>query len=637
MLTIDPLVEPPNARIDLPGSKSITNRALVVAGLADGESELAGVLFSEDTHVMMDSLQKMGVGIRQNLNGLSVSISGTGGSLQRPEETLWVHQSGTTARFCLPLAALCGQEVTIDGDEQIKNRPHEELCKALQSLGAQIEYLEAPNSFPLVVNGKDLQGGQISLNGGISSQFISALLLAAPCFPDQLELNIDGDLVSRPYIDMTISVMQAFGAQVQRVNDRRYVVSPTGYRNSRYEIEPDASAASYFFAAAAISGGSITIEGLGSRSIQGDTRFVDIVEKMGAKVVRSDSAISVTGTGSLIGIDASMKEISDTVPTLAAIAPLASGPTVISDVAFIARKESDRVTALITELRKIGVQAEKTETGMVIYPGEVQKGTVHTYDDHRIAMAFSILGLVVPGITLDSPQCVAKTFPSFFDVLDQVRVAGDAKLSILAIDGPAGSGKSTLAKQVAKQLSLEYLDTGAMYRSVAAVALAQSASLDDEAEIAEIAERINIRFDDGRVYVDDDDLTEAIRSPEVNAAVSQVAANPGVRSIMRRQQRSWARVRGGGVLEGRDIGSVVFPEARLKVYVTATPEERARRRSLESGRSVEDIMEEILQRDTKDSTRGDSPLVADQEAVVIDTTGKTIQETSDYIEELFSR
>ena len=637
MLTIDPLVEPPNVRLDLPGSKSITNRALVVAGLADGESELAGVLFSEDTHVMMDSLQKMGVGIHQNPNGLSVSISGTGGSLQKPAETLWVHQSGTTARFCLPLAALCGQEVTIDGDKQIKNRPHEELCKALQSLGAQIEYLEAPNSFPLVVNGKDLQGGQISLNGGISSQFISALLLAAPCFPDQLELNIDGDLVSRPYIDMTISVMQAFGAQVQRVNDRRYVVSPTGYRNSRYEIEPDASAASYFFAAAAISGGSITVEGLGSRSIQGDTRFVDIVEKMGAKVVRSDNALSVTGTGSLIGIDASMKEISDTVPTLAAIAPLASGPTVISDVAFIAQKESDRVTALITELRKIGVQAEKTETGMVIYPGEVQEGTVHTYDDHRIAMAFAILGLVVPGITLDSPQCVAKTFPSFFDVLDQVRVAGDAKLSILAIDGPAGSGKSTLAKQVAKQLSLEYLDTGAMYRSVAAVALAQSASLDDEAEIAEIAERINIRFDDGRVYVDDDDLTEAIRSPEVNAAVSQVAANPGVRSIMRRQQRSWARVRGGGVLEGRDIGSVVFPEARLKVYVTATPEERARRRSLESGRSVDDIMEEILQRDTKDSTRGDSPLVADQEAVVIDTTGKTIQETSDYIEGLFSR
>ena len=635
MLSIDPLVEPPNVRLSLPGSKSITNRALVVAGLANGESSLSGVLFSEDTHVMMDSLQKMGVEIRQNSNDQSVSISGTGGRLQSPAETIWVHQSGTTARFCLPLAALCGQEVTIDGDQQIRNRPHEGLCKALESLGAQIEYLEVANSFPLVVNGKNLKGGRITLNGSISSQFISALLLAAPCFPDQLELNIEGDLVSRPYIDMTISVMQAFGAQAERVTDRRYVISPTGYQNSRYEIEPDASAASYFFAAAAISGGSVTVEGIGNQSIQGDTGFVGIIEKMGAKVTRLDHALSVTGTGSLAGIDVSMKEISDTVPTLAAIAPLASGSTAISDVAFIAKKESDRVTALITELRKIGVKAEKTETGMIIYPGEIQKGTIHTYDDHRIAMAFSVLGLVVPGITLDSPQCVAKTFPSFFDVLDQLRVAGDAKLSILAIDGPAGSGKSTLAKQVAKQLGLEYLDTGAMYRSVAAVALAQSASLDDETGIAEIAGRINIQFTNGKVYVDDDDLTEAIRSPEVNAAVSKVAANPGVRSIMRRQQRSWARVRGGGVLEGRDIGSVVFPEAQLKVYVTATPEERARRRSLESGRSVEDIMEEILQRDTKDSTRDDSPLVADQEAVVIDTTGKTIEETSDYIEELF--
>ena len=177
---------------------------------------------------MMDSLQKMGVEIRRNSNDQSVSISGTGGRLQSPAETIWVHQSGTTARFCLPLAALCGQEVTIDGDQQIRNRPHEGLCKALESLGAQIEYLEAANSFPLVVNGKNLKGGQITLNGSISSQFISALLLAAPCFPDQLELNIEGDLVSRPYIDMTISVMQAFGAQAERVNDRRYVISPSG-------------------------------------------------------------------------------------------------------------------------------------------------------------------------------------------------------------------------------------------------------------------------------------------------------------------------------------------------------------------------------------------------------------------------
>ncbi|MEC7879328.1 MAG: 3-phosphoshikimate 1-carboxyvinyltransferase [Actinomycetota bacterium] len=637
MLLIDSLVVPPDVTLDIPGSKSITNRALIVAALADGESVVSGALFSQDTLVMMDSLRKLGAEILPNHDGSSISIRGVGGVLGSTSDALWVHQSGTTARFCLPLAALSGENVKIDGDKQIKNRPHAQLCGALEALGVQIEYLEEPNTFPMVVNGRNLKGGQITLDGGTSSQFISALLLAAPCFPDDLEVHIKGDLVSKPYVDMTVAVMKSFGAEIYQAEDRKYVISPTGYRCTEYVVEPDASAASYFFAAAAVSGGSITVNGLGSQSIQGDIQFTEILEKMGAEIIYGDNSLSVVGTGTLNGVDVSMKEISDTVPTLAAIAPFASGVTNIRDVAFIAQKESDRIAALIAELRKVGIKAEKTETGMEIHPGEVEKGTIHTYDDHRIAMAFSILGLAASGITLDFPQCVGKTFPTFFDVLDQVRSAGDATLSIIAIDGPAGSGKSTLAKQVADQLGLGYLDTGAMYRSVAAVALTDASSLDDEAEIASIAERIKIEFENEKVYVDGKDLTEVIRSPDVNAAVSQVAANPGVRSIMRRQQRSWARVRGGGVLEGRDIGSVVFPHARLKVYVTATAEERARRRSLESGRAVEDITEEILQRDTKDSTRGDSPLVADEDAVIIDTTGKTIQETSDYIEELFRR
>ena len=637
MLLIDPLVEPPNVHLDLPGSKSITNRALIASALASGTSELSGVLFSKDTHVMIDSLRKMGVAISSNPDSSSASVLGAGGALKGPSETLWVHQSGTTARFCLPLAALCGVEAEIDGDEQIKSRPHRELCEALESLGVQIEYLGAPYTFPLRVNGENLKGGQVTLGGEISSQFVSAVLLAAPCFPEELEIIVEGDLVSSPYVDMTIAVMRSFGADITRISDKRYAVAPTGYSNASYLIEPDASAASYFFAAAAVSGGSITIDGLGSQSIQGDVAFVDVLEEMGAEVVRSATSLSVTGTSSFSGVDVSMATMSDTVPTLAAIAPLASGPTTIRDISFIAKKESDRLSALVSELGKVGIETERIETGIIIHPGDPQKATVHTYDDHRIAMAFSILGLMSPGITLDSPQCVAKTFPTFFDVLDQVRAAGDAKLRVLAIDGPAGSGKSTLAKKVAEQLDLSYLDTGAMYRSVAAVALSESAELDDEAKIAAIADRIVIQFDGESVHVDGEDLTETIRGPQVNAAVSQVAANPGVRSVMRRQQRTWARIRGGGVLEGRDIGSVVFPQARLKVYVTATPEERARRRSLESGRTVEDITEEILQRDTKDSTRGDSPLVADQDAVVIDTTGKTIQETADYIEKLFLR
>ena len=269
MLLIDPLVEPPNVHLDLPGSKSITNRALITAALASGTSELSGVLFSEDTHVMIDSLRKMGVAISTNPDSSSVSGLGGGGGLNRPSETLWVHQSGTTARFCLPLAALCGVEVEIDGDEQIKSRPHRELCEALESLGVQIEYLGAPYTFPLRVNGENLKGGQVTLGGEISSQFVSAVLLAAPCFPEELEIIVEGDLVSSPYVDMTTAVMRSFGADITRISDKRYAVAPTGYSNASYLIEPDASAASYFFAAAAVSGGSITIDGLGSQSIQG--------------------------------------------------------------------------------------------------------------------------------------------------------------------------------------------------------------------------------------------------------------------------------------------------------------------------------------------------------------------------------
>ncbi len=635
MLRIDPIVEPPDVRLSLPGSKSITNRALITGALANGKSELSGVLFSEDTLAMIDCLEKMGVEIISERDNSSVTVIGTGGSLKPPTETLWVNQSGTTARFCLPLAALVRSDVVIDGDEQIKGRPHKQLCETLEILGAEIEYLGAPYTFPLRINGKELKGGKVNLGGEVSSQFISALLLAAPCFPEELEINIDGELVSRPYVDMTAAVMRAFEANISHPSDQKYSISPTGYQSSEYSIEADASAASYFFAAAAVSGGKIVVEGLGSQSIQGDIRFLNILEEMGAQVIRSEDSLAVVGLDSLSGVDVSMAEISDTVPTLAAIAPFASSPVTIRDVTFISGKESDRIGALITELTNIGIRAETTETGLVVHPGAPQEGIIHTYDDHRIAMAFSILGLFTSGITLDSHRCVTKTFPNFFDVLDQVRAAGDARLRVLAIDGPAGSGKSTLAKYLARQLNLDYLDTGAMYRSVAAVALSEDLDLNDEGKVASIAESIDIQFEGDKVYVDNEDFSEVIRGPEVNAAVSQVAANPGVRSVMRRQQRAWARLRGGGVLEGRDIGSVVFPQARLKVYITATPEERARRRSLETGQTVEDITKEMLNRDTKDSTRDDSPLVADQAAVVIDTTGKTIEETSSYIEELF--
>ena len=635
MLLIDPLEEPPDIRLTLPGSKSITNRALVTAALANGESVLSGALFADDTFAMVDCLRKFGVGITTDLDSSTMTIKGSGGVLIAPDETLWVNQSGTTARFCLPLAALVGSDVVIDGDEQIKSRPHRELFDALASLGAKIEYLQAPYQFPVRVNGDKLTGGKIVLGGETSSQFLSAMLLSAPLFGEKLHIVTEGNLVSAPYVDMTLAVMEAFGVRVTQHSGQQYSAPIGGYIATKYEVEPDASAASYFFAAAAVSGGKVSVEGLGSLSIQGDVHFVDILEKMGAKVIRSDNSLTVCGPDKLSGVDVSMSLISDTVPTLAAVAPFAMSPVTIRDVAFISKKESDRISALITELSNLGIQAETVDTGLIVYPGVPHGGIVNSYDDHRIAMSFSIMGLFTSGVVVHPHQCVEKTFPDFYEVLDQIRMRGDGNLALLAIDGPAGSGKSTLAKHLAKQLELEYLDTGAMYRSVAAVTIRSETDLGDKNAVAGIAERILIELDGDKIFVDGENMTDIIRGTDVNAAVSEISANPGVRAVMRRRQRAWARARGGGVLEGRDIGSVVFPNARLKVYVTATPEERAKRRSLESGRTIEDITEEILGRDMKDSTRVDSPLVADSEAIVIDTTGKTIEETSDYIEKLF--
>jgi cytidylate kinase len=326
-----------------------------------------------------------------------------------------------------------------------------------------------------------------------------------------------------------------------------------------------------------------------------------------------------------------MRELSDTAPTLAAIAPYCSGTVRVTDIGFIKNKESDRVSAVVTEMKKLGIDARAEEDGFVIEPGMPIGNVIHSYDDHRIAMAFTVLGLLAEGVVIDDANCVAKTCPEFYEHIDTLRLEGDEELAILAIDGPAGSGKSSLAKLLAQELQLEYLDTGAMYRSVAAEVIA--ANIDPEAyrEVTQITDNIDISFNGQEVFVNAKNLTKQIRSPEVNSIVSYVAANPGVRAILRRAQRSWARQRGGGVLEGRDIGSVVFPKAKLKVYVTATPEERAHRRSLESGRDMKEILNEIQERDEIDSSRTDSPLSVSSNAIVVDTTDKTLSEVANEV------
>lgn len=631
MLRIDSLSKAPNAELQLPGSKSITNRALVISALAEGTSTLSRALFAEDTLAMVDCLKLFGIDIKANQLAETIVVTGTDGRLNAPQDSLWVRQSGTTARFILPMAALTAAPIQIDGDAQIRSRPQADLLKALNLLGVEVAYGAEPSHLPLTLNGSNLKVQDIAISGETSSQYLSALLLISPCLPEKITFTLEGNVVSVPYIDMTIEMMRAFGAKVESSEPNTFTVHPTGYKGRNYEIETDASTASYFFAAAAVSKGRVVIHGIGENSIQGDLEFVNILEQMGAKVSIGASDIEVSGQNQLNGIDISMRELSDTAPTLAAIAPYCSGTVRVTDIGFIKNKESDRVTAVVTELNKLGVVASIEEDGFVIEPGSPIGSVIHSYDDHRIAMAFTVLGLLTEGVIIDDANCVAKTCPEFFEHIDALRLEGDKQLTILAIDGPAGSGKSSLAKLLAQELELDYLDTGAMYRSIAAEVIAANINPEAYREVTQIAENADIAFNGQEVFVNGTNVTQTIRNAEVNAIVSYVAANPGVRAILRRAQRSWARQRGGGVLEGRDIGSVVFPKAKLKVYVTAAPEERARRRSLESGRAMKEILNEIQERDEIDSSRTDSPLSISSNAIVVDTTDKTLAEVTEEV------
>ncbi len=417
-LAITPLAAPPDATVRVPGSKSHTNRALVCAALADGHSRLDGVLLADDTGAMFGILESLGIPFRLDREARVVTVDGAGGRLPAGPAVLDARQSGATSRFVLPMLALGSGQYVLDGHEQMRARPFTDLIDAMQSLGARVE----GTTLPLTVHaGSGLRGGEVSIAGSVSSQFLSGLLLSAPCASQPTTVEILGNLVSKPYVDLTLATMAAFGASVENDNYRSFAVDATGYRGANLAIEPDASAASYFFAAAAITGGRVRVEGLGHSTVQGDLRFVDILEEMGAKVTRGQNHTEVQGTGVLKGITVDMADISDTAQTLAVVAPFASSPTTVTGIGFIRRKETDRLAAVVKELGRLRVPATETEDGFVISPGLPEPGLVRTYNDHRMAMSFALLGLARPGIVIENPQCVAKTFPDFFEVLNELR------------------------------------------------------------------------------------------------------------------------------------------------------------------------------------------------------------------------
>lgn len=417
-----PVQHPIVGTIRPPGSKSLTNRALIVAALATGNSRLSGVLDSQDTRVMIDSLQRLGISVTHDPAGCTVDVSGCSGRIPGHAAELWLENSGTSIRFLTALCALGEGEYRLDGNSRMHERPIGALTRALTELGANVVCEHGNDCPPVMVKSQRLRGGHAHVLGEKSSQFLSALLMAAPAAEQEVILQIDGVLVSEPYVDMTLGVMAQFGVEVNTGQPGQYRIPPQSYRHNDYNIEPDASAASYFFAAAAITGGEVTVEGLTRWSLQGDVRFVEALEQMGCEVTYGPQSITLRGKP-LRGIDIDMNAISDTAQTLAAVAPFADGVTHIRNVKHMRFKETDRILALANELRRMGLQVEETEDSLSIAPGSPQPTTIETYDDHRMAMSFALVGLRAPGIRIANPECTAKTYPRFFDDLLQLCAA----------------------------------------------------------------------------------------------------------------------------------------------------------------------------------------------------------------------
>jgi 3-phosphoshikimate 1-carboxyvinyltransferase len=409
---------PLDAIVRPPGSKSITNRALICAGFAAGPSILSGVLDSEDTQVMVAALRQLGLDPRWDKAAAVIELEGCGGHLPVERAELHLANSGTSIRFLTGMLATCRGRFLLDGVPRMRERPIADLLAALQALGAEARSV-AGNGCPpvLVAATQGLRGGSVQIRGDVSSQFLSGLLLAAPYAQRDVEIRVEGSLVSQPYIHMTLDVMRAFGVDVVAGDlSRLHVSAPTCYQGGSYAVEPDASAASYFWAAAAILGGQVTVRGLDRDSLQGDVAFCDCLRQMGCQVDYQVGQVSVRG-GTLRGIDVDMNAISDTVQTLAAVALFAEGPTTIRGVGHIRHKETDRIGDLARELRKLGALVDELPDGMQITPAALRPAEIETYQDHRMAMSLALVGLRLPGVVINNPGCTAKTYPNFFDDL----------------------------------------------------------------------------------------------------------------------------------------------------------------------------------------------------------------------------
>ena len=632
--------------VRLPGSKSISNRVLLLAGLSSGVTVVHGLLESDDTRVMLDALQTLGCRI-ERVNG-AIQIAGTGGALAVRQADLFLGNSGTSVRSVTAALALLataqGGRYTVRGVPRMHERPIGDLIDALRPLGCQIECTVNEGYPPLVLGDGAPHAltldAPIHVRGNVSSQFLTGLLqaLCLMAHAHDVVIEVIGELISRPYIAITLNLLARFGVEVHNDDWARFTI-PAGSRlvsPGEFRVEGDASSASYFVALGAIAASAdapLRIEGMGSASIQGDVDFVAAAQAMGAHAVLGDTWIEVSrGTWPLNAITLDCNHIPDAAMTLAAMALYASGTTRLTNIASWRVKETDRISAMATELRKLGAQVnEGADFIEVTAPEAWQPAAIHTYDDHRIAMCFSLAAFnpaQLPVRILD-PQCVAKTFPDYFETLFSVVTPHERGVPILTVDGPTASGKGTLASAVAQALGYHFLDSGAVYRATALAAMRSGTPPDDEQRLAQLATNLDLYFGPGQIVMDGQDVTETLRLEEVGALASKVSAWPLVRAALRTLQLSFHRMP-GLVADGRDMGTVIFPGADLKIFLTATAATRAQRRhkqliSKGISSNIDSLRAELEARDARDQTRAVSPLKPAQDAMLLDNSALTVE------------
>ena len=644
--------------VQLPGSKSISNRVLLLAALSQGHTDIYDLLASDDTHVMLEALKTLGCSV-EYVSTNHVRIGGMAGKLITKEAKLFLGNAGTAIRpLCAALTVLAttqGASFELSGVARMHERPIGDLVNALRAIGGVVTDLGKPGFPPLQLGDGaphtlDLSK-PIQVRGDVSSQFLTALLMALPLVAEQdTVIEVVGELISKPYIDITVQLLARFGVNVQRDGWQRFTIQA----GARYQspgsiyVEADASSASYFIALGAIapSDQGITVQGVGLDSIQGDIRFVEAAQAMGAQVSGTANGLHIQrGAWPLIAIDLDCNHIPDAAMTLAVMALYARGTTTLRNIASWRVKETDRLHAMSAELRKLGATVDEGDDYISITPPASTDAwttaPIATYDDHRMAMCLSLAAFNPKQLStrINEPHCVAKTFPDYFEAMFALSTPVAGRVPVICIDGPTASGKGTLSQLVAQALGYAWLDSGALYRLVGVAADLAHLSTSPEAlaqpahaqAVGTLAAAMQVRFDAHAVYLDGADVSAAIRTEAAGMTASRVSALQPVRDALTALQQGFAKAP-GLIADGRDMGTVIFPDAPLKVFLTASAEQRAQRRykqliSKGNSANIDILLADLKERDARDMNRAHAPLKPAEDALLLDNTGVTIEQS----------